>query len=179
MQHTQPPISTTLIVYGLALAFLVWRFSRPQTIGVWRLWFMPVLLTAITAYNIYITPALAALEGTVPPPAWETVVAIAIGIVAGIPLGIVRGRHSDVTLGRRRNTIQIRSSMIVLFIWLGAFIVKAALRYVAGASSLALALGDGLLVFAVAALVTSYIMIWQKYQALTQSQNAQAVTSAS
>jgi len=162
----------TVIIYAVALAVLVWRFSRPQTIGVWRLWFMPVLLLAVTAYNIYITPMLATLEGTAMPPVWETALAVVVGILAGIPLGIVRGRHSDVSLGKRPNTITIRSSMVVLFVWLGAFALKALLRYVAHGSPFAIAIGDGLLVFAISALITSYVAIWQKFKALS-AQNAQ------
>lgn len=169
MQTTaaQPSLPMTVIIYAIALALLVWRFSRPQTIGVWRLWFIPILLTAITGYNLYITPMLAGLEGSLPPPLWETVVAVIVGIIAGIPLGIVRGLHSNVSLGNRANTIQIRSSMVVLFIWLGAFALKGALRYVARGSTVAIAIGDGVLVFAVAALITSYFIIWQKYKALS------------
>jgi len=163
----QPSLPMTLVVYGLAIALLVWRFSRPQTIGVWRLWFMPILLTAITVWNIYITPTLAVMEGTVPPPVWQTALAIGLGILAGIPLGIVRGKHSDVSLGNRPNTIQIRSSMVVLFVWLGAFALKALLRYIVHGSPVAIAIGDGVLVFAMAALITSYAAIWQKYRALS------------
>lgn len=163
----QPSLPMTLVIYGIALALLVWRFSRPQTIGVWRLWFMPILLVIITGYNLYITPMMAQLQGTVPPPFWEMALAVFAGIVLGVPLGIVRGRHSDVSLGSRPNTIHIRSSLVVLFVWLGAFALKSVLRYVAYGSPSAIALGDGVLVFAIAALITSYFVIWQKYKALS------------
>lgn len=166
MHTSQPSVTSTLVIYALALGILVWRFSRPQKMAVWRLWFMPLLLLILTAYNLYLTPQLALLEGTVAPPAWQTAFAALVGLAAGIPLGMVRGRHSDVSLGDRPNTIYIKSSMVVLFVWLGAFALKALLRYVAHGSPVAIALGDGLLVFAISALITSYVMIWQKYQTL-------------
>lgn len=166
MHTSQPSAMATIAIYAVALGILVWRFSRPQKMGVWRLWFVPVLLLIVTAYNLYLTPQLALLEGTVAPPAWQTALAALVGLAAGIPLGMVRGRHSDVSLGDRPNTIYIKSSMVVLFVWLGAFALKALLRYVAHGSPVAIALGDGLLVFAISALITSYVMIWQKYRTL-------------
>lgn len=166
MHTTEPSVTSTIAIYVVALGILVWRFSRPQKMGVWRLWFAPVVLTIVTAYNLYLTPQLALLEGTFPPPAWQTALAAAAGLAAGIPLGMLRGRHSDVSLGDRPNTIYVKSSMVVLFVWLGAFALKALLRYVAHGSPVAIAVGDGLLVFAISALITSYVMIWQKYRTL-------------
>ena len=63
----QPPFATTAIIYVIVIALFVWRMARPQRMSVLRLWIMPVILLAITAFSIYANIYAAALTGEVPP----------------------------------------------------------------------------------------------------------------
>jgi hypothetical protein len=63
----------------------------------------------------------------------------------------------------------VHSSPLIIIVWLAAFVARAALRaYLPHAQSGAALGGDGLLAFAMAALITSYYAIYQKYRRVVQ-----------
>lgn len=165
----QPPFAMTAIIYAVVIALLVWRVARPQRMSVWRLWFMPIVLLALTVFSVWGNQYASALTGQTPPPAWEIAIVLILGAVLGIPLGFLRGRHSEVKPGGRPGVMYVHSSPFIIIIWLAAFVARASLRafmpHAGPAASLA---GDGLLAFAVGALMTSYYAIYQKYRTLAQ-----------
>lgn len=169
MHAQQPPLSTTLLIYAVAIAIFVWRMSRPQRTTVFGLWFRPVLLLLITAFVVYSGTFAQIMLGQMPAPPWEIGGVMLIGAALGIPLGVLRGRHSEVKPTQRRGVMYVHSSPAIVIVWLVAFLGRAALRLLLpGAQGSANVIGDGLLAFAVAALITSCFMIYTKYRGLTQ-----------
>lgn len=149
-----------LLIYAVVAGLLIWRNLRPQKMSVWRLFVSPIFLAAMTALSIWGTQQYS------PSPPWLIGAALAAGIVLGSPLGILRGLHTNVRATDRAGVMLLDASWVVLALWLGAFIVRAGLRYVFHTGYTAALLGDGLLGFAVAAVVVSYYVIFMKYRAL-------------
>ncbi|MDQ2872815.1 MAG: DUF1453 family protein [Candidatus Eremiobacteraeota bacterium] len=156
----QPPFTDTIGIYVVVAALLIWRNSRPQKISVTRLWLAPIILLAISAFSIYGSQLMSPLL------AWQIALTVIIGVLLGMPLGWVRGHHSNVRLTDRRGVMFVDPSLVVMLVWLAAFVIRAALRYFVREGSGAAILGDGLLCFAISALVTSYYFIYAKYKAL-------------
>lgn len=154
-------MTTTLLIYVVVIALFVYRLARPQRISVTRLWIMPILLFVLTALSVYGSQVMA------PRAPWQTGLAFAGGLLLGSPLGLLRGKHSQVTATDRKNVMFVRSSPAIVFLWLGAFVARAAIRYlVPGADTAEGVWGTGLMAFAVGALVTSYYAIYVKYRSL-------------
>jgi len=169
----QPPFATTAIIYVIVIALFVWRIARPQRMSVVRLWVMPLILLAITGFSIWGSAYASALEGQAPPPGWEVAAVLLAGAILGIPLGFLRGRHSEVKPTERPGVMYVHSSPIIIIVWLGAFVARAVLRaYLPHAHSGTALGGDGLMAFAMAALITSYYAIYKKYRAAVQQVRA-------
>jgi CcdC-like protein len=169
----QPPFATTAIIYVIVIALFVWRMARPQRMSVLRLWIMPVFLLAITGFSIYANIYAAALAGEAPPADWQIAAVLALGAILGIPLGFLRGRHSEVKPTERPGVMYVHSSPVIILIWLAAFIARAVLRAVLPHAHAGTALGgDGLMAFAMAALITSYYAIYKKYRSAVQQARA-------
>jgi hypothetical protein len=147
-----------LAVVGL----VVYRNSRPQKMTVGAFWIFPVLVVVLTGWLMWTTLAI-----HVPGVFLAGGIASIVGLALGIPLGIARGHHSNVRLGERPGTFVVDPSIVVMLIWLGAFALRFIVRmYLPTAGPGLLATTDGLVVFAVASLVTARIIIFRKYQAL-------------
>ncbi len=157
-EHLNP---TNIVLTLMVLALVVYRNSRPQRMTVGRFWIFPGIVILMTAFLMYSTIA------TVPGVVMAGAIASLIGLALGIPLGIARGHHSQVRLGDTPGTFVVDPSIVVMVIWLGAFAVRFIVRmYVPNAGPLFLGVTDGLVVFAVASVVTARIVIFRKYQAL-------------
>jgi hypothetical protein len=165
MQHpAQPNFGVTAVIYVFIIALVVWRASRPQRMRVVRLWLAPIVLLSISAVSIYSS------QMSAPAPAWAMALAIVVGALLGIPVGLLRGRHSNVRLTHRPGVIQIDASLVTMLIWLGAFVVRAMVRFAFGLDTVAATIaGDGVLVFAIAAVIASYYAIYAKYRAVAAS----------
>ncbi|MFN2449358.1 MAG: hypothetical protein ABR508_06130 [Candidatus Baltobacteraceae bacterium] len=166
--HSAPPFNVTVLIYAAVIGLFIYRMARPQRMSVVRLAIMPIFLVALTALSVWGGAAAASRLGAVPAPAWEVGAALLAGALAGIPLGWVRGRHSEVRATEKRGVIDVRSSPLIVLVWLVAFGLRALVRYLAPHSGPAASLaGDGVLAFAVSALIVSYVIIYQRYTALT------------
>jgi hypothetical protein len=145
--------------------------ARPQRTTVFGLWFRPIILVALTGFVVWSANFAIIAAGQVPPPAWEIAAVLVVGAALGVPLGVLRGRHSEVKPTERRGVMYVHSSPLIVIIWIAAFLLRALLRYVMpGAHSGASVWGDGLLAFAVAALISSCFIIYSKYKQLTAQQ---------
>lgn len=165
----QPPFTMTLLIYAAVIALFVWRMSRPQRTTVFGLWFRPILLLVLTGFVVWSANFAMIATGQIPPPAWEIALVLIIGATLGVPLGILRGRHSEVKPTERPGVMYVHSSPVIIVVWIAALLARALLRYLLpGAQSGASIWGDGLLAFAVAALITSCFMIYSKYRQLAQ-----------
>ncbi|HEY8298417.1 MAG TPA: hypothetical protein VIG32_10385 [Candidatus Baltobacteraceae bacterium] len=159
---TQPHYGwNTVVVIVIAVALLVWRNLRPQKISVTRLFVTPVLLAVVVAYTVFIYQSLA------PAPVWEVVAALVVGALAGVPMGLLRGKHSNVRATDRANVMILEASWQTFAIYAGAFVVRYLLRVLFPPFSPAgTAIGDGVLAFAAAMILVSYYAIYMKYRAL-------------
>jgi hypothetical protein len=154
----QPSPYLQLLPIAVVALLLVWRFMRPQRISITRMWVQPIVLCALAAWAIYATDSID------PAPLWEIVVALAIGAAAGVPFGMLRGRHTDVRPTDRPGVMYLGSSWITMLIFIAAFGLRTVVRlFMPHRGSLSTAVGDGLLAFAIAFIATSYAFIVRKY----------------
>lgn len=154
-----PPWAQFLPLAIVAVVLVV-RLVRPQRISVTRMWIGPIVLVLLCAFAIY------AGETLNPAAPWEIAAALIVGAIAGVPLGVLRGVHTDVRPTDRPGVMYLGSSWVTGAIFFVAFGVRYAVRAVAsqhGGSSGAV--GDGALAFAITFIVASYLVIYRKYQA--------------
>ncbi|HEY9084486.1 MAG TPA: hypothetical protein VIN40_00890 [Candidatus Tyrphobacter sp.] len=160
MTNGQPPLTMTLLIYGVIAVLLIFRYSRPMRMSIARMWVGPVIFLALTGFAIW-------GEQQMTPTSPEIIaLALGAGVVLGIPLGVLRGMHTTVRATDRPGVMYLGPSWIVAVIWLGAFSIRAGLRIAMTGSPYADPLGDGLLAFAIGMLVTSYYVIYRKYRSL-------------
>ena len=94
-------------------------------------------------------------------------IALVLGALLGIPVGLLRGKHTNVRPSERRHVMILDASWQTMAIYLAAFGV----RYVARmafppTSSTGSAIGDGAMAFAGATIVAAYVVIYTKFRAL-------------
>jgi len=128
------------------------------------MWVTPILLCGMTAWAIYANDVLN------PAPPWEIALGVILGAAVGAPFGVLRGIHTDVRPTDRPGVMYLGSSWVTLVIFAAAF----GLRYAARAlmpqhGSLSGTIGDAVLAFAIAFIVTSYAVIFRKYESLVKS----------
>ena len=163
----QPSLTMTALIYVVVIALFVWRMMRPSRVSVARIWVRPILLVLITAAAIW------GEQFTTPSPLWEVLAIVIAGALIGIPLGIVRGRHSEVKGTDRPGIYYVHSSPLVVIIWLLAFVARAGIRYaVPGASHGATVWSLGLLAFATSAIAVSAYLIHGKLQIVMKQATA-------
>lgn len=162
MQSSFSPNSPSWLQFlplAIVAIILIFRFIRPQRISVTRMWIQPIILVMLTGWVVYATEAMN------PAPGWEVAVALIVGALAGIPLGILRGIHTDVRPTDRPGVMYLGSSWVTITIFIAAFGSRTVIRMLMPRhGSLSSAIGDGLLTFAIAFIITSYVVIFRKYQ---------------
>ena len=152
---------TTLLVWIVLIALIVIRASRPQKISVVRLWISPILLMAVAGFAIYATERLH------PTPLWEVALAVIVGLAAGIPIGALRGRHTEVHATEKHGVMRMGASWATTLLYVGAFAVRFAIRLVVPLTSpFGTAVGDGLLACAIAIIAATYVAVYRKYEVL-------------
>lgn len=153
---------TTYLIIIAALALVIFRNLRPQTVTVSRLWLMPAILLVLGLITFWATSA------QMPPSAlWISAAAILIGVSVGIPFGIVRGHHSKVRAGKRPGTFIVEQSAITLLVFLLAFAVRFLIRFfVPQAGPGLIASSDGFLAFAIASVVTARYVLYARFKGL-------------
>ena len=154
----------TLLIYVVVIALFVWRMMRPQRVRIGRLWVRPVILLAVTALAIVGSQLLS-------PSRWWVLAAVLIGgAIVGVPLGLLRGRHTQLRPTDRPGIVYVQSSPWIVAIWLAAFLARAVVRYFEPPSRGGAGIwGDGLMAFAVSALIASYWAISAKSRATNLS----------
>lgn len=179
MQPSTSGNMTSIFVYVIVIGLFVYRMSRPQRFTRTRLFIMPFILILATAMSIWGNAVAAAELGAAAAPPAQIALALVLGAIVGVPLGIIRGRHSEVKPTERPGVMYVHSSPLIVVVWLAAFALRALIRYfMPHASELTAVVGDGLLAFAVSALITSYAIIYQRYKELTASASSPAPSPA-
>lgn len=150
-----------IIIFIIILALVLYRSSRPQRTSVTRMWIYAGILIALGVLLLYESMAL------FHPPIWEIVAAIVIGLAAGVPVGLLRGHHTQVTATDRHGVMQLGPSWQTALIYIAAFAARFAIRAeLPPDSTLGNVVGDGLLFFAIGIVGATYYAIYQKYEAL-------------
>ena len=143
----------------MVVALLAIRMLRPQKISVTRMWVTPILFCGLMVWVIYANQLIN------PAPPFEIALGLFLGAVAGLPFGLLRGLHTEVRPTERRGVMYLGSSWITLAIFLVAFGLRYAIReLMPQRGSLTGAVGDALLAFAIAFIVSSYFVIFRKYE---------------
>ncbi len=146
-----------LVIVGGLMAY---RYSRPQKMTLTRMWIMPIVYTGLSAFAIW------GGQQMNPVASWEIAVAVIGGIILGAPLGILRGKHTNVRATETPGVMYLDVGWVVPALWLGSFAARAGIRALLPHGSIATIIGDGLLVFAMATIIVSYYEIYAKYRAL-------------
>jgi hypothetical protein len=150
-----------IIIFIIILALVLYRSSRPQRTSVTRMWIYAGILMALGVLVLYQSIAM------FNPPIWQIVAAIVIGLAAGIPVGLLRGHHTQVTATDRHGVMQLGPSWQTALIYIAAFGARFAIRAeLPPDSTLGNVVGDGLLFFAIGIVGATYYAIYQKYEAL-------------
>ena len=150
-----------LLILAVILALVLYRSSRPQRISVTRMWIFAGILIALAILLLYESVVLFS------PPLWELAAAVVLGLIAGIPLGLLRGHHTQVSATDRHGVMQLGPSWQTAAIYIGAFGARYLIRYVLPpTSSIGNVVGDGLLFFAIGIIAATYFAVYQKYEAL-------------
>lgn len=150
-----------LLILAVVLALVLYRSSRPQRTSVTRMWVYAGILIAVAIVSLYGSVAL------FHPPIWEMAVAIVLGLVAGIPLGLLRGHHTQVTATDRHGVMQLGPSWQTALIYIAAFGARFAIRAeMSPTSAIGNVVSDGLLFFAISIIGATYYAVYQKYEAL-------------
>lgn len=165
MTQGMPMNGTQILMWVGIIALILFRASRPQRISVTRMWIMAGFLMLLGAFAIY------GSEQFNPAPAWEIVLGVVLGIAAGVPVGMLRGRHTQVAATDRHGVMQLGPSWITAGIYVGAFAARAVLRtLIPPTSAMGTVVGDAVLVFAIAIIGTTYLVVYRKYEALDHAQ---------
>ena len=157
--------SFSLLIYVVVIALFVWRMMRPTRVSFARIWVRPALLILFCALAVY------SEQNTSPTPPLLLAAVLAAGALLGSPLGVLRGRHSEVRATDRPGIYYVHSSPLITIVWLLAFVARAGIRYfIPGAAHGATIWTIGLLSFATAAIAVSAFIVHQKLQAAMQQQ---------
>ena len=159
-QMSALPIQS-IIIYVVLIALVLFRASRPQRISVTRMWIFAGLLMVLAAFSIYASATL------FKPPVWQIASATVLGLAAGIPLGVLRGHHTQVSATDRHGVMQLGPSWATAGIYIGAFAARFVIRMMFPLTSpIGTVVGDGLLVFAIGIIGATYYAVYRKYEAL-------------
>jgi len=150
-----------LLIIAVILALVLYRSVRPQRTSVPRMWIFAGILVAVAALLLYESIAL------FNPPLWEVIAAVVLGLAAGIPLGLLRGHHTQVSATDRHGVMQLGPSWQTAAIYIGAFGARFIIRAeLPPTSKVGNVVGDGLLFFAIGIVGASYYAVYRKYEAL-------------
>jgi hypothetical protein len=136
---------------------------RVRRIRLSRFWLLPSFLVVL-ALLVLLRAVWAEQEAP-----FEAALAIAGGVIVGIPLGLARGHASRVRLGEEPQTLYLDPSPVLVAIWFAAFVVRFAARSVLpNAHGTSLIVADGFMTLATTSVVASRVIIYRKYLALAK-----------
>ncbi len=153
--------TTQLIIYVVLIAWIAFRVSQPQRISVMRMWLFVGLL--IVAVGILIYRGANVFH----PAPWEIALAAVFGLVLGVPVGLLRGHHTQVSATERHGLMRLGPSWATAIIYLAALGARFAIRgALPPTSAVGNVVSDGLLFFAVGIIAATYYAVYRKYEAL-------------
>ncbi len=122
------PMVTQSLISLLIVALVVFRFAqrelKPRVVKAATLWIRPAVLIAIAGWLIWLTLRLDP-SGTT-----EMIVALGAGIVLGIVTGALIVANTAFAPADIPNAVRAQGSRITFAIWIGAFAIRFAARYI-------------------------------------------------
>lgn len=156
-----PSLWTSILPLVIVIGVVVWRNLRSQKISLARLFLTPVLFVVIIGITVWGNGFIAVSSPL------TIAIALLIGIALGIPVGLLRGRHTTVRPSDRPRVMILDASWQTMAIYLGAFGIRYLARLAFPLTSpLGSAIGDGALAFAGATIIAAYYVIYRKFKAL-------------
>jgi hypothetical protein len=153
-----------IAIYLVVIVLIAFRVARPQRISVGRMWLLVGLLGVFACAAIYES---AQVFGA---PLWAIAVAVVLGLLAGIPVGLLRGRHTQVSATDRPGEMRLGASWATALIYLGAFAIRIVIHeLVPATSAIGTVVGDGAIIFAIGIVAATYYTVYRKYQLLERS----------
>lgn len=148
------------VLFAAAAVFL-FRNMRTRRVTLGRMWLVPVLLCVVAVLTLL---GNAPTEMRAP---LATSLAVVVGLLAGMVLGLARGHTSRIRLGEQPGTLYMDPSPLLIGIWLASFASKFVLRATLPQIGIVgTALTDFFIVFATSSVVVARITIFRKYEAL-------------
>lgn len=167
--HAQAQLYSGLATL-VVLALIVRRTLRTQTVRIWTLVAVPILLLIVACTVVAATP----------PTSVRGIVVIAIGALAGAGLGYTRGLHSKVTLGPKPRTLVVQGNVALVVILIAAFALRFVVRTTVGSSGpLSLAFSDAFVVFAAVSVAVARGMLFFTWRRLAGTDRSSARASGS
>ena len=153
--------AANIAIYVVVIALILYRVSRPQRISVTRMWIWVGMLMLLAAFAVYGSAVM------FHPAPWEIVVSAVLGLVLGVPLGLLRGHHTQVSATARHGVMRLGASWITALIYLAAFGGRFAVRLVLPpTSAVGNVVSDGLIFFAIGIIGATYYAVYRKYEQL-------------
>lgn len=144
------------------LVLIVRRTLTTQTVRVWALIAVPLIVLAAAASFVVATPPSSAMGD----------LALVIGALAGAALGYARGIHTKAALGPRPGTLVVQGNVVLVAILVAAFAARFVLRTVTAAHGpLSVALSDAFLVFAAFSVAVARGMLVIAWRQLTRAKS--------
>ena len=150
----------TLAVLGL----IARRTLRTQTVRVWALVAVPLVLVIIAIGTVV----------ALPPVSLAAAATLALSALAGAALGYARGKHSTVRLGPRPGTLVVQGNVFLVVILVAAFAGRLLVRTVAGQTELGMALSDAFIVLAAVSVSVARGMLYVAWRRLVAARRAAA-----
>lgn len=149
--------AATVLIYAVLLAVVVWRMMRPTRVSAVRIWIRPALLLVLTGMAIWGESVMGHL------PVWEVSAYALGGAVLGVPLGVLRGKHSDVRATEHAGVYYVHSSPLIVVVWVAALLARAVVRVLLPSAGGGVSLLSMLLLgFAASAIVVSAFLVYGK-----------------
>jgi hypothetical protein len=147
-----------LLPIGIAVIVIVLRNSRPRRLRIERLWVLPA---------IYLVMMVSALAAAPPPITPVSLGLLVLGFLIGAGLGWQRARFTEIHIHPETHDLSSRSSPIgMIFIFAILLLRIGAKDFLASHPDVlhvpVIAIGDALLVLAVATLTAQRLEIWQR-----------------
>jgi len=141
---------TEAVIYFFVIALVLRRTLTTQTMRVANLPIFAVVIVVVLGVFISRLPASS-----------YSAIAIAIGVVLGVGLGYLRGRHSVVTAGPRPGTVFVKGSPLLAAIIVVALLARLGARFLFPEGSVVgNALIGGLLAFAALSVGVARMMLY-------------------
>jgi hypothetical protein len=148
--QTLLPIAIMLVVVSIRLV----RARKPQPLDPATMWRLPLFVTAMIGMGLWFQPH--------PDPTPLTVLAFAAGLAAGAGVGVVRARHTALHHDPETGRLLATTSPVAVLVLVGVMITRQVVRVEMTHGPYAIVAIDALMLFALAMIVTTRLLLWRR-----------------